>query len=182
MVWDNSRLNRKGKMHTDIADAEYQHYYRDNYSNCVNWNVYRKVWRDITKLVINEMMINNYQWKFPCGLGSLQMKKYKTRLRIKNDKLNTENLHVDWNETRLLWESDPDAKERKIRIFHQNYHTDGYKVVFYWNRPKDRLSKIKKYRFYPGRIITQKLSEVLKKHQNKSDYFEIKKPTLYKIK
>lgn len=172
MIWDNSRLNCKGKLHTDIVDLDYQHYYRDNYNNCVNWVTYRNVWKDITKELINEMVINNYEWKFPCGLGSLGIKKYKKKLRIKDGKLNTKNLQIDFKETELLWKEDSDARDKKIKIYYNNKHTDGYKVVYFWNKPSGVKSKIKKYRFYASRIINLKLAEVLKKHLNKSDYFE----------
>lgn len=177
MIWDNSRHNCKGRYKTDIIDNDYQHYYREHYSNCVDWVIYRNVWKDLTKILVEEMLINNYEWKFPCGLGSLQINKYKPKLRIKDNKLYTKNLKIDWKETKVLWESDLEAKEKKLKVYHTNSHTDGYKIVYSWRKPTGRENITRKFRFYPSRIIDVKKAEVLKKHLNKTDYFD-----LYKVK
>jgi len=171
MIWDNSRLNIKGKLNSTVFDNDYQHYYRANYSNCVGWNKYRNIWKDIATELMEEVIITGYEWKLPCGLGTIRMKKYKPKLRFKEGRLDPKILHIDYNETRILWENDLDAREKKIKVYHLNSHSDGYKVVLDWLKPFTKTSKVRKFRFYPTRILESKVSEVLKKHLNKTDYF-----------
>lgn len=167
-VFNNKRLGIKGKKNTQIKDNEYQHYYRENYKNCVNWTQYRGIWRDLTEILVEEMLINNYEWKLPLFLGSLAVKKYKNKMYFTPDgHINTKYLKIDFKETDALWARDPDAKEKKIKIYHDNLHTDGYKVVIHWNKP--RIFRL--FKFYPMRKWEVRLSHVVKNRLNKSDYF-----------
>lgn len=172
MLWETARRNIKNDLVSTIKDNEYQHYYRENYSNCVNWEVYRNVWKDIINEIVPEMMIYNYHWKLPCGMGSIAMRKYKPKIRLKEGVLDTKNLRIDYKETRILWENDEDAREKKLKVYHINDHTDNNKVIFQWIKPLERSNKIRKYRFYISRLWNRKLATILKEHLNKSDYFE----------
>lgn len=107
----SSKRNHKIKGSLGINDAF--KYYKQNGGKLPN-NIYNKIIKTINKYYAQQLS-NGIEIKLPCRMGSLELRKFKPTIKIKDNKLiNT--LPIDWNRTLKLWEEDKQAKEQKIFV------------------------------------------------------------------
>lgn len=109
--------------------------------------------------------INNYYRKrllekkditLPYHFGSLQIRKYKTYLKLQDDKV-VNNYPINWNKTLKLWYEDDDAKREKIVIKSDSPYV--YKI-FYMKRNAFYKNKTF-YTFAPTRSLKHELSNLI---------------------
>lgn len=68
----------------------------------------------------------------PSRMGTLSIVGRKPVVRFKEGKI--VGLPPDWVKTKELWDSNPEAKERKQLLYHTNAHTDGVKYKWNWSK------------------------------------------------
>ena len=93
---------------------------------------------------------NAKEFKVPSGLGSIRIKKI-----ISNQKR-----RVDWKATR----------EHDTKIYHLNFHTDGYYYKWFWHKKKALFTNKSAYSFSPTRKNKRTLASLLK--SNSVEFFE----------
>ena len=113
---------------------------------------YSDILKDLNDGIINMIILENFEFKMPFGLGKLSMvqKKVKFRLDHKGE-LNTKNLAVNYKETIALWNKDEDARLNKRLIFHTNEHTNGNTMGFWWSKKGASTVGIHAYYFVLSR-------------------------------
>ena len=119
----------------------------------VDKQTFRKICDEFNKLIIEEILINSEEIRFPYRLGTLRIKKSKMKYDDKNK------LKIDWAASRKLGK----------RIYHLNDHTGGYKYRFYWT--KGIVKNITAYSFIPTRTNARTLASILKDKDRQLDYF-----------
>lgn len=147
---------------------------------------YSNILKDLNSSIIDIIILENFEFKIPFGLGTLSMvqKKVKFRLDHKGE-LNTKNLAVNYKETRKLWERDEQARKDKKLIFHTNEHTNGNRMNYYWSKKVSKCVGIKAYGFLACRSVKRKPSIFLSDPDKKLMFFEkpiSKEEMLYRTK
>lgn len=82
--------------------------------NPVSEGDYGKVIKEMN-LALLEQLFKGSDIRFPCGMGRLELRKYKTNIKFVNGKLVT-NLPINWKRTLQLWYSDNKAKTNKTLV------------------------------------------------------------------
>jgi hypothetical protein len=159
---DNSRKGRKNKIKPGYGIADYYNYYTKEYSSLQKYNIdkslYRKIVKDFNTLIINEIVVNNYEFNLPNKLGKIFLRKFKPTLKIQNNVLVNHN-PPDFKKTRELWDKDPEAKEKKILVRHLNKHTKGFIFVVKYSTGKANYKNKSVYDFSIIREVKQLINK-----------------------
>jgi hypothetical protein len=132
----------------------YEYYKKEVISELqVDKQLFRKICDDFNKLLIEKILLDSEEIRFPYRLGTVRIKKSKMKYDDKNK------LKIDWAASRKLGK----------RIYHLNDHTGGYKYRFYWT--KGIIKNITAYSFIPTRTNTRTLASILKDKNRELDYF-----------
>ena len=156
------------KIKSHINTPEQYKYYLDN--NCEDkeslFYVSKKQYVDFLKAffdeVIEAMVYHNKEIKLPFKMGMICIRRYEQKVKMVDGKI-INNLPVNWNATLKLWESDPEAKEKKQLVRHRNKNRLLYKFVYY--RSKAGYKNKNYYWFKPTRTNKQKLKTAINKGQ-----------------
>ena len=146
---------RKVKIDKTITDS-YKSYKKES-KNTITKSRYNGICYKFNKKVSDKIIKESFEFKVPFGLGYLRIKANKVKLRVKDGKLLTHKMAIDWKATWVLWSRLYPNKTRKEIIeipdkklvVHVNEHSDGYIMRWYWDK---RLSSVKNqtvYKFKP---------------------------------
>ncbi len=153
------KSNNKIQVHYGITD--YYKYYKDKYKNHVSSKKYNKIISDFNNEIINLILNENIEYYMNHLHLVVGVRKVKRRPRIVNGKLRN-TVPIDWKVTKELWQSDEEAKEKKLLVRFNNSHTSGY--IFSINLIKVGLGfKNKKYyKFKAARNFARDLAKRIK--------------------
>ena len=132
---------------------------------------YRKIMKEAHLHIVDQIINDIEEVRFPAGMPSFRVKKYKRKIRVKDGQIVKNGLAVNWKATRELWDSDEKAKEAKKLIYFLNDHTDGYSAMVWMNRVTHSIPKFTPYQFRPTRDVNRQLAEVLLDPFNRKDYY-----------
>lgn len=151
---------RNHKIKSDFGLPDFYKFYSKNYNLDIPKDVYRNIISDfhegVKDLIIEESLV----YKLPYVGMEIMIKKDKRKPKIVNGKL-VNNTPPDWKKTMELWERDPDAKEKKIIVRYNNYHTSGYVFRIYCKKFKCNLKYRSLYKFNPNRKFQRDLAKRL---------------------
>ena len=85
--------------------------------------------------------------------------------------LDGKNNVVNWKATKELWESNPEAKENKTRIFYLNEHTGLKYYKYHWTLKNSKWPMKTFYCLKPSKVIKKKLYNAVisgKEYEQKS--------------
>lgn len=77
--------------------------------------------------------LESFEVTLPSKLGTLCIVGRKPRLRF-DENGKPLGLAPDWVKTKQLWESNPEAKERKQLLYHTNAETEGVRYKWVWSK------------------------------------------------
>lgn len=120
----------------------------DNIYN-IDKNTYRNICIDFNEMLVDYIISDAGEVSLPCRLGTLRVKKIKSKKRKM----------VDWKNT----------KEYGKLIYHLNMHTDGYYYKWHWKKQNALFANKSVYSFKPLRKYKREVAQLLK--ENKVDYF-----------
>lgn len=105
--------------------------------------------KEYNSFIRDRMATKGAGFIIPCRLGSVELRKTKTEVKIDEDGNIVNHLPTNWKATRDLWRDNPSAKERGIKIKFTNEHTDGYtfKVSYLRGKANFKNKSIYKIRF-----------------------------------
>lgn len=177
-------IRGKGKYKAGVATKEmYKHYKNNVEKNSVydvTKTVYTKILKEINSKIMNLIITTNYEFVMPYRLGTLSIKKFKTRLKLdENGNLIKSKLPVDYGKTNLLWKLDPEAKAKKKVIYFLNEHTDGYRHVFHWDKRSSNITNKSIYTFKASRENNRNINKALLTIEG-LDFFEFKKTYIFR--
>lgn len=151
---------KKGRIHiakSDFGILDYYKFYKNKYNNDISKTKYKNIIEDFNKEIINLVIENNLIYQLPYIGMEIMIKKDRRKPRIVDGKV-INNTPVDWKTTNELWERDKEAKEKKIIVRYNNYHTSGYVFRIYCKKFKCNLKYRSLYKFKANRKFTRKLS------------------------
>lgn len=108
--------------------------------------------------LLAERVINGLEVNLPSKMGKLELRKFKTKVKLKDGKIVT-NKPIDWRETLNLWEEDEEAKKNKTLVRHDTDFV--YRIVYkvdsanYKNKSFYKLSLSRRYK----RTITKNIKK-----------------------
>lgn len=113
--------------------------------------------RSINNLLAKEIVAGN-TITFQCRMGSLELRKRKAGVSIKDGKLKN-TYPIDWDSTVKLWYEDPEARENKTLIRNE------VKEVFYvkYNKHNTNYENKTFYEFQLNRFIKRALKDSINK-------------------
>lgn len=123
--------------------------------------------REFNTIVVDKIINDSYEFKMPCNLGYLRIKKVKQKFKTdENGKIITRNLCPDWKKTKELWNKDPIAKKNKKLIYHLNKHSSSYYYKWYWDRITSTVKNQSLYKFIPVRQNKKDLAKAVFRGQD----------------
>lgn len=142
----------------------YKYYIKDE--DTFNYNIDRKLYREILKRVHQKMMKyiieESGTISLPMSMGTLRIRKSKPK--------------YDKNRKEIVYAVDHlNSKKYGKKIIHMNNHTDGYIMRFFWDKRCGyslRILGIQVYCFKAVHDNKMHLARTIIKHYPKIDYFE----------
>lgn len=175
-----------GKRNSDIGNKELYKFYKKNLkpvesitggstlgSYDIKESIYSSILKDINSLIIQEIILENFEFKIPYGLGYFSMVQKPLVYKIdSNGDLVTKLLSTDYKATKELWKSDKEAKENKTLIFHTNEHSNGNRMAYRWSKKGCNTQGLEPYYFLPCRQVKRAPAQFLKDPSYKLCYYE----------
>lgn len=106
------------------------------------------IWSKVTSYM-SEGLSKGEEYKLPFGMGSLELRKGKSRVFITDRKLVYRYKEIDWNTTLNLWYDDDEARQNKTlvryekrygyRIFHSKFNATCHNLMYFRFRTMDSL-------------------------------------------
>jgi hypothetical protein len=150
---------RNNRVKKDYGMLDYYKYYLKNNSNVPqSKSKFNKVISEFNKGVVNLIINEGVEFKPTKLQFTFCIRKAKRVPKIKEGKLiNT--TPIDWKSTNQLWESDNEAKNKKILLRYLNNHTFKYvfriKVLRFGQNYKNK----KYYKYKPARSFQRLLAK-----------------------
>ena len=120
----------------------------------LSFEKYKKIIYKYNTLLASHILETGDKIKLPYGLGNLTIGKYKpAKFKATKDGRQILNLPIDWAET----------KKQGKKIYHMNYHTDGYKFHWLWRWQEARIKCSYIWTFKINRVHSRMLKNYLKK-------------------
>jgi len=162
----------KGKIIVDYKFGDIYKFYKELYKDKALpkkkvWEIYKRLFPAIAKLIVFE----NFDYRMPVRLGYLRVKKKKIDIKLdKNGNVDTRRFSVDWKKTKKYWkELYPDKTAAEISkidnkpvVRELNEDTDGYRMVWFWDKTTCNLKNQTAYYLDMTRTNDQILSNGIK--------------------
>jgi len=158
----------KNKLRADNTIIDCYKYYVKQTGNPYNLSQsqYISIWKAVISEVVDMIIINKFELFLPRRMGSLRIKRYKTKFKLKEDgELDTRKIPVDYPATLKLWEKDPVAKENKKLVFILNEHSDNHRAFWYWDKRTCTVKNQSKYAFKAARKNSRMLAKAIKEYK-----------------
>jgi len=135
--------------------------------------LYGEILRELNSSIFDLIILENFEFKIPYGLGKLSMVQKKVKFKLdENGELKTKNLAVNYKETNQLWKENPEAREKKTLIFFTNEHTNGNRMSYLWSKRGAKCQGLESYYFLACRTIKRKPNKFLSDPDLKLMFYE----------
>lgn len=137
-------------------------FYKEVEESPVEKGEYFKIIDGYLKMVMDKVF-EGYMVKLGVNdsLGQIGIQGSKMNIRVDEDG-NVLGAGIDYKRTNELWRSDPEAKRQKIRIYHFNEHSDGYRYSLIWHKAGVRVRTAPLYRLSFCRAARRRVSPNIK--------------------
>lgn len=139
--------------------------------NITNKN-YTAILRRVSELIVDQIINNNFEYTLPYRMGKLFIYKKKMKLKLdENGDLIKKYMSIDYQATKKMWLDDPKSKEDRLKVYHTNDHSNGYKYYFHWQK-KDII--VKPFWYYSLKMIRDNNRYMAKcaKNDPSLDYYD----------
>lgn len=102
--------------------------------NPVDIKTYLLITGDYNKFLIDKVL-DGHEITLPSRMGTLSIMGKRQEIKV-DEEGNIKGLAPDWVKTKQLWESNPEAKERKQLLYHTNAHTDNTRYKYFWSKSR----------------------------------------------
>lgn len=150
----------KNKLSYTFRDI-YKSYNEEN-PDKLTYSQFKAISDEMCKLILEALQDRSEGFKMPCGLGYLQIGKYKPK------ELSSKSLSIDYKA----------SKEYDKKIYHLNEHSNGYKFRLYWSKVPFTFADRYKYQLSFVRANKRRLAQLIFKHK---DYININDIQVYKM-
>lgn len=150
---------------SDYGLPDYRLYYKERYGELpVEASEFNEIIKEFYERVFEEVVFKGFQFNLPGNLGVLTLSARKPVVQLDSEyNVVRTNAPTNYKATKELWESDPEAKAKRLRVYHDNASTDGNIYSIRWvPEGRFRTHFIGVYRFRPSRSNSRKLAKNLK--------------------
>lgn len=158
---------RTHRFSADYGLTDYRKFYIEKHGD-IDTKLYSSVVRDFNKGIAHLIVEESMRYKIPFIGFEMFIAKSKRGPKLVNGQL-VNTVPVDWRSTLDLWESDKEAKEKKLLVRYNNYHTSGYVFRIYVRKSGSKMKNKSYYRIRPNRKFQRSLSSRIK-DQSKEVY------------
>lgn len=149
-------------------------FYKQTAKKPVDFNTFKRVWETFIDEVIQGVILEGRDFNMP-SLGSLGIRKQKIVVGLTEDgEIDRRNLRPDWDATKKLWASNPEAKKNKQLVYHLNKHFNGYNAKWFWDKRTCSVTNNTAYSLTMSRANKRLLSTIIKDEETQVDYHEQK--------
>lgn len=143
------------KVHVGFKTQDYYRSYKEH-GGSVNRTLYSKILSDYFKMM-REELFERRLIVLPQMFGKIKIVKYLPKLDFDEAGNLVNRLPVNLRATHELWESNKEAKEKRILVRYRNTHTNGYTFKVHWS--KGRMRFLGLFSFKPNRLLKRELSQ-----------------------
>jgi nucleoid DNA-binding protein len=97
----------------------------------VEKKVFLSIFNKFTKFIINKVLGGDEVQLYRMGFLKIKGKKNKI---IYNEDGTVKGISPNWKKTKLLWDSNEEAKKNKKLVYNTNEHSDGIRYSFKWSK------------------------------------------------
>lgn len=144
-------------MHYNLRDT--YKVYSAHSEEPVDIKVYLNIVKGFMKFMMKKLFERG-EILIPERLGSLHIQGKKSKIVLEGDTI--KGLAPDWVKTKELWESDPEARERKQLVYHFNEETNGIRYKFFWSKKRVLLPNKTLFNLRMTRTNKRALSDKIK--------------------
>jgi hypothetical protein len=168
------------KVKADYKFDDIYKFYKERWGNkTLPKSVVREIYKRLYPAIVKMMVFESFDYRMPARLGYLRVKKKLIEPKIdENGNLDARRLSANWKKTRQYWrELYPNKTPEEIKaIKHKpivretNDHTNGYRMVWFWDRTTSNLKNQTAYYIDMSRTNDQILSNGIKYNKNLNFY------------
>lgn len=150
---------------SDYGLPDYRLYYKERYGELkVSDSEFNSIIKEFYERVFEEVVFKGFQFNLPGSLGVLTLSARKPVVELDSEyNVVRTNVPINYKATNELWASDPEAKAKRLRVYHDNVSTDGNIYSIRWVMDKRfRSHFMSVYGFKPSRSNSRKLAKTLK--------------------
>ena len=152
--------NRTHKVKTDYGTKDYYRYFQKKHGlKHISRFIFGAIVREFNEHVSDSISKKGSEYIFPSKIGKVVLRKVKTEVTLDENGNIINNLPTNWEATRELWNENPAAKEKKIKIKFTNEHTDGYTFRIVYLRSKANYKNKSVYKMQFNRDMKRNLSQ-----------------------
>lgn len=133
-------------------------YYKKQTENPVDIKDYIAIVNNFNKFLMDKVLAG-FEVVLPARLGVMSI--IGTKQEIRFDANGEPILPPDWVKTKELWEKNPEAKEKKTRMFHTNDHTNGIRYKLLWSKRRVLVENKTLYSFRLTRTNKRAISTMV---------------------
>lgn len=152
---------KDNRIHSNKADfgiPDYKKFYEKKYNNGIKYKNYNKIIKEFNEGLIDLILNEGLSYTIPFLLFEITVRKEKRIPKIK-DGILINNNPINWKATKDLWEKDSEAKEMKLRVRYDNFHTSGYIFRIYLKKFKSKVKGRSYFKIKPNRKFQRGLSK-----------------------
>lgn len=154
-------MTRNHTLKSDYGISNFYKYYKTISDTPINSKLYNQIITEYNNELRNLIIEDNLVYQLPYLGFEIILKKQKRTPRIVDGKL-INNIPPDWKKTNALWEKDAEAKEKKLLVRYDNYHTSNYIYRIYFKKFKSKIKNKSLFKFQPNRSFKRQLSARIK--------------------
>ena len=142
--------NRDHKVKSDYGSLDYYRFFKkNNKDQDISRTLFTSIIRDYNEFLSHNLTVNGSGLILPCKIGKVEIRKRKTGLTIDKDGNITNDLPVNWQETRKLWNSNDKERKKRTKIRFTNEHTGGhtFRIVYFRSTANYKNKSVYKLQF-----------------------------------
>ena len=106
--------------------------YKNSTAHPVDIKIYLNLISSYNKFLM-EKVLEGKEVTLPSRMGTLSIVGKEQKIRF-NEEGKLIGLAPDWVQTKILWESNSEAKAQKKILYHTNSHTDSVRYKYLWSK------------------------------------------------
>lgn len=153
---------RERNISCDFGVPDYWRFYLSEYGN-IDRLLYEQILDGFNTMLAEVIGTQGYSFDLPCGLGTLEWRKYQAKLDPNNIKESMLYFPVDRKATRDLWNEDREYCEKNnIVVRHLNPETDRYVFRLIYFKSKSKFKNRNIYQLLVNQRIKRQAVEPIR--------------------
>ena len=155
---EDKRLHR---IKADYGVGDYYRFFVKKTGSTITRAQFGSVLREFNNHVRDRISNKGAEYFMPSRTGKIELRKSKTEVKVAEDGSIINNLPPNWKATRELWDENPAAKAKGIKIRYTNEHTDGHTFRIFYRKSKANFKNKSIYKMRFNRTLKRQLSKAI---------------------